>query len=292
MSVRKYFNEKVERLFPGKTIEDKISNEIKNFFITRVDRVAFYWVGGYAIVLFLLTIFFHDTSMAGSLGENIVGFVILLGIYFGFSDFLKRKAILSQPAQFLLDSICYLSLMLIIIYISGGYDSYFRLPFFFLATVSAAVYSANFYQLGIFLGFISGINLYLYFGAHSGSEHFVASLAEILAFVSNAGIVRSTISLVSRNETRLIASEAKYRALFDSSPDCIKVLDLKGELLTLSRGGLLEHGFKTQGEAQNWNYLKTIEKEFVPKIKKALKQAAAGKTTSFDVRHVQDRNVK
>ncbi|MFH2018520.1 MAG: histidine kinase dimerization/phospho-acceptor domain-containing protein, partial [bacterium] len=82
-------------------------------------------------------------------------------------------------------------------------------------------------------------------------------------------------------------SEEKYRCLSESSPDCIKVLDRDGKLLHLSKGGLLEHGFKTVEETKNWNYLATIEDEFVPKVKEALARALMGKTTSFDIRHKQ-----
>jgi two-component system sensor histidine kinase ResE len=87
--------------------------------------------------------------------------------------------------------------------------------------------------------------------------------------------------------SKITESEEKFRSLIESSPDCIKVLDNTGKLLHLNKGGLAEHGFKTLEETKNWDYLKTIEDEFVPKIKKALAAALAGKNTSFDVRHKQ-----
>jgi PAS domain S-box-containing protein len=87
-------------------------------------------------------------------------------------------------------------------------------------------------------------------------------------------------------------SEEKYRTLIDSSADCIKLLDENGKLLHLSRGGLNEHGFKSQAEALNWDYLKTIEPEFLPRIKETLSRVKKGEIIDFDVRHTSDPKIK
>ncbi|MFH1631729.1 MAG: PAS domain-containing sensor histidine kinase [bacterium] len=81
-------------------------------------------------------------------------------------------------------------------------------------------------------------------------------------------------------------SEAQYRSLIESSPDCIKMLDKDGKLLQINKGGLEEHGFKSTKEIEGWDYLATIEKRYVTLIKQALKQAADGTISSVDVKHL------
>lgn len=86
-------------------------------------------------------------------------------------------------------------------------------------------------------------------------------------------------------------SENKFIGLIQSSEDCIKVLNVNGKLLFLSKGGMREHGFTSQEEIKNWDYMATIKDEYAPKIKEALKQAAQGITTSLDVEHYVNKDI-
>ena len=92
--------------------------------------------------------------------------------------------------------------------------------------------------------------------------------------------------------TVLRASEKRYRTLIESSPDCIQQLDADGKLLHLSRGGLAEHGFASEQEALDWDYLKTIDSRFLPEFKDALQRALRGKVASLDVRHASGPGIR
>jgi PAS domain S-box-containing protein len=81
-------------------------------------------------------------------------------------------------------------------------------------------------------------------------------------------------------------SEEKFRALVESSPDCIKYLDVKGKLLYLSPGGLAEHKLSKMEDGVGFDYMATIEKEYHPQVAAAFAEALKGKTTTFPIKHV------
>lgn len=92
--------------------------------------------------------------------------------------------------------------------------------------------------------------------------------------------------------TAVQQSEEKYRSLIDASPDCIILLSSEGRVLAANRSSLLEHGFKGVEEMKDWNYLRTIDKSFLPDVKKRLAQAMQGEVADLDVRHVRSKTVK
>lgn len=87
----------------------------------------------------------------------------------------------------------------------------------------------------------------------------------------------------------LKSSEERFRRLFDTSPDCIKVLDPQGKLLMLSRGGLLEHGFQGFEETQGWDYLATVDEKQRAAVKDALMRSRGGETVYLDVQHGHEK---
>ncbi|MFH1839479.1 MAG: ATP-binding protein [Patescibacteria group bacterium] len=104
--------------------------------------------------------------------------------------------------------------------------------------------------------------------------------------------IDSMADSIEKYISRIKEAETQNTTLIESSPDCIKLLDPKGRLLHLSKGGLREHGFKSNKETVGWNYLATIEKKHLPAIKAALKNALSGKITTFEVEHVKDKKIK
>jgi len=59
-------------------------------------------------------------------------------------------------------------------------------------------------------------------------------------------------------EDELKESEERYRSLVETSPDCIKLFNLKGNLLFINKGGMKEHRLKNQKEALKFNALDSI----------------------------------
>jgi PAS domain S-box-containing protein len=81
----------------------------------------------------------------------------------------------------------------------------------------------------------------------------------------------------------------KFKMLTDASPDCIKLFNLKNEVLFMNPGGLREHGFKSLEEAQGFDWTKSIvvkqRKEVLDKIKESVEQK---KAVALDVQHLPE----
>ncbi|PJA90404.1 MAG: hypothetical protein CO137_00335 [Candidatus Magasanikbacteria bacterium CG_4_9_14_3_um_filter_32_9] len=78
----------------------------------------------------------------------------------------------------------------------------------------------------------------------------------------------------------------EIKNVLDASLDCIKILNIKGEVLYINKGGLIEHGFKDRKETKNWNYLNTIKEKYQLKIKSALKKSVKGKVSVITIQHI------
>lgn len=100
-------------------------------------------------------------------------------------------------------------------------------------------------------------------------------------------IVRD-ISERKKSEEAIKKSEKMFSILAQSSPDCIKLFDLKGNLVFINNGGLKEHGFKTVEEARKIGVFNSILPEDRAKSQKALSQAAQGKSLTMEIRHTKE----
>lgn len=119
----------------------------------------------------------------------------------------------------------------------------------------------------------------------------------LVEFVSNVypvgdtDVIQCNIRDISdrvKIEYALKESELKYRTLTESSPDCVKMFDLKGNLLYMNRGGLREHRLSSLKSAlsKNWSAADSIDLEYHGEFTKALKRATTlGKTSSFEIKH-------
>lgn len=89
--------------------------------------------------------------------------------------------------------------------------------------------------------------------------------------------------------------EEEYKVLAETSPDCIKLIDVDGDLLYINPAGLEEHGFESLEEAKNrsWRISDDIIEKDIPKFEKAFQDALKGKISSVEIRHDEDssRNV-
>ena len=89
-------------------------------------------------------------------------------------------------------------------------------------------------------------------------------------------------------EEKLIESEDKYKTLIETSPDCIKIFDLKGKLLFINESGKKEHFLKSPEEVKNFNALETIVEEDRYKFTKALQDVSEGKSSIIEIRHTKE----
>lgn len=96
-----------------------------------------------------------------------------------------------------------------------------------------------------------------------------------------------------RGRENLKLDEEKFRTFIESSPDCIKVLDLEGNLLFINRAGLREHRIKNLKEAINcgWKAIESLSPEDRKKFSKALDWAKKGKSTKFEIKHTPEGSI-
>jgi PAS domain S-box-containing protein len=91
---------------------------------------------------------------------------------------------------------------------------------------------------------------------------------------------------LKKSEADLKESEAKYRALIESSMDCIKVFDRAGKLKFINNAGLKEHFLSNMEEAFEWDYFSCMSPNSVKRFKSALEEALAGKISIFEIEHI------
>lgn len=79
----------------------------------------------------------------------------------------------------------------------------------------------------------------------------------------------------------------KYKALTETSPDCIKLFDPNGKLLYINPGGITEHNLGSLEEALaiGWNPLTTIIEEDQKIFKAGMEKALMGETSTIEIRH-------
>lgn len=89
-------------------------------------------------------------------------------------------------------------------------------------------------------------------------------------------------------EQLLKDSEARYKTVVETSPDCVKLFDLGGNLIFINQGGLKEHGLKNLKEAKKWNFWSSVVEDDRDKLRAAFARAANGKAGTLEVRHTPE----
>jgi len=76
--------------------------------------------------------------------------------------------------------------------------------------------------------------------------------------------------------------ENNHRLLLENSPVSIHEIDMDGRIISMSRAGILMHGFKGEGEIQGSLYLDGVSAADRERIGKLLAKAYAGETSHFE----------
>jgi len=209
-----------QRIFPGDTILEIILNEIKDVFWHADFRAQFLAMGVYAAIMMVAYFVYRAKEPEGVETVAAVIAFSLLGAFFIFSDFLKRKKFLPQRPQFWFDSFCYLSLMVYLITQTGGYQSPIIFPLLFLTAVSAPLYGKTLDTI-VFIAFVSSLYIIIEVGYGSSelSEIFKESM-EGLAIMIAAISVKITLLVYQKkviDNERLSGRQLELTKKLDAS---------------------------------------------------------------------------
>ncbi len=83
-------------------------------------------------------------------------------------------------------------------------------------------------------------------------------------------------------EKALRESEEKYRAIVESSSECVCHIDTKGRFLYMNPAGLKLNGFDRAKDVVGVEFTEGVLKEFVPSLIEAFKKALKGGTTDLE----------
>ncbi|MFC1638235.1 PAS domain-containing protein [Patescibacteria group bacterium] len=82
----------------------------------------------------------------------------------------------------------------------------------------------------------------------------------------------------------------RYKVLTETSPDCIKLMDVDGNLTYINPGGIKEHDLGSLENAleTRWKMIDSVVGEDVERVQDALDRAKAGEVVTIEVRHTRD----
>lgn len=114
-------------------------------------------------------------------------------------------------------------------------------------------------------------------------------LIGVLRDISELTKAYVAVAELKKAEEEVKTSEEKFKALVESSPDCIKLFATTGKLLYMSPSGLKEHRLKSPTDAIGWDYRSSVVKSQRPAIIKAFTGAVSGETVTLEVDHVPEK---
>lgn len=80
-----------------------------------------------------------------------------------------------------------------------------------------------------------------------------------------------------------------FKALAESSPDCIKLFNLDNKIEYMNKGGLEEHNFKSADEAVGFDWTETVVPEQRDEVLRKIRESVDGKKTVYiDVHHLPE----
>ncbi|KKQ61146.1 MAG: PAS domain S-box protein [Parcubacteria group bacterium GW2011_GWE2_38_18] len=189
--------------FPGINLREKIIYEIKDLLFDAPLRKEFWVMAVYSIILFSIVLILAGQGyFQKSTGVIVLSFAVL-GIYFLFSDLLKRKQILPPKIQFVIDSFLFIFFMMIVIVNTGGHHSPVKYPLVFLTAISAPLYGGLFLTV-TFLVFVLGALIALCLYEHSiHSVEILLLLMQGISLFTAGLIINISKNLYENKETSL-----------------------------------------------------------------------------------------
>ncbi len=135
-----------------------------------------------------------------------------------------------------------------------------------------------------------GSNFFEWTHRRNNGEDFPATVLLTRMTVAGKTFLQATVrDVTERNNATeaLQKSESRLKSIMNASPDCIKLLDLKGKAIYLSPCGLKEHNLKHK-DLKAWSARKTVHKDSLALFDKSFARAKKGETVTFEVKHTAE----
>lgn len=129
---------------------------------------------------------------------------------------------------------------------------------------------------------------------HNGSD-FPATVLLTRVKVGNKEFLQATVRDITDqilSQKRLEDSESKYKLLTETSPDCIKIFDLSGNLTFINSGGKMEHRLKNGDDIYKFKPVDAVVEEDKPKLINAFNNAKQGIGSVIELRHTKDGSTR
>lgn len=190
-------NGEKKEIFPGSTFGERISNELADVFFKADYRKEFLVMSAYSVILFGVTLYAFLKNKLPINNIEVFGVFIVLGAYWFFSDLSKRKKFLSSHIQFIVDSVFYVSLMYLIVSMTGGQDSPIRYPLYFLIAISSPLYG-SLIEVIVLLLVVAFIQVYVHLAKFGVNFDLLFTLLEGLTFIAAAIFVKISLTTIQK----------------------------------------------------------------------------------------------
>ncbi|MFH2028351.1 MAG: PAS domain S-box protein, partial [Nanoarchaeota archaeon] len=97
----------------------------------------------------------------------------------------------------------------------------------------------------------------------------------------------SDVNKRKQTEDALAESEQRYRTIAETTPDCMKILDLDGNVIYLNNASLKNHGLKSKKDIVGKNVINVINKENHGKFDVDFNKAKKGKTVTSEYQRIE-----
>ncbi|KKU79166.1 MAG: PAS/PAC sensor signal transduction histidine kinase [Parcubacteria group bacterium GW2011_GWA2_47_7] len=122
-------------------------------------------------------------------------------------------------------------------------------------------------------------------------EDFFATVLLTKVQIKEYAFLQATVRDISQQkkiENQLRENEEKYRLLTEMSPDCIKLLDLEGNILYINKAGVTEHSLGNEKDKKDFKLTDSIIENDKSKFIDAFEQAKKGIISVLEIQHTKE----
>ncbi len=187
----------MNKLFPGKTLEERMSNEYTELVKTGEFRKEFFVMGLYSILLVVVVVLSNLYGFFEEFSSVVYVLLFCLGAYFVISDFFKRKKLFNKKIVFYVDCVFFTGFMMAIIFLTGDHQSPIRFPLLFLTAISVPLY-ATLLETIIYLLLLVFSIVTIHFYLHGWHPIIIFDILGGGSFLAAASVIKITINELNK----------------------------------------------------------------------------------------------